>query len=181
MIGSDIAKRYARALFDIAQKEDKIEVIYGELKGFSSVLKESGDLSEFFANPVFDNSDKSAVIGDILDKIGMSTTTSNFLMLLVDKRRVDILEQIEECYQRYMDNVLNKVRVGVKTAFPLSSELSARIRKQMEGLTGKNVEMVIDEDPSLLGGVVIGVGDTLYDGSVKAQLNDIRGLIREEM
>ncbi len=181
MIGSDIAKRYARALFDIAQKEDKIEVIYGELKGFSSVLKESGDLSEFFANPVFDNSDKSAVIGDILDKIGMSTTTSNFLMLLVDKRRVDILEQIEECYQRYMDDVLNKVRVGVKTAFPLSSELSARIKKQMEGLTGKNVEMVIDEDPSLLGGVVIGVGDTLYDGSVKAQLNSIRGLIGEEM
>ena len=181
MTGSDIAKRYARALFDIAQKEDKIEVIYGELKGFSSILKESGDLAEFFANPVFDNSDKSAVIGDILDKIGMSTTTSNFLMLLVDKRRVDILEQIEECYQRYMDDVLNKVRVGVKTAFPLSSELSARIRKQMEGLTGKNVEMVIDEDPSLLGGVVIGVGDTLYDGSVKAQLNSIRGLIREEM
>ncbi|MBW2630302.1 MAG: ATP synthase F1 subunit delta [Deltaproteobacteria bacterium] len=181
MIGSGIAKRYARALFDIAQKEDKIEVIYGELKGFSSVLKESGDLSEFFANPVFDNSDKSAVIGDILGKIGMSTTASNFLMLLVDKRRVDILEQIEECYQRYMDDVLNKVRVGVKTAFPLSSELSARIRKQMEGLTGKNVEMVIDEDPSLLGGVVIGVGDTLYDGSVKAQLNNIRGLIREEM
>ena len=181
MIGSDIAKRYARALFDIAQKEDKIEVIYGELKGFSSILKKSGDLAEFFANPVFDNSDKSAVIGDILDKIGMSTTTSNFLMLLVDKRRVNILEQIEECYQRYMDDVLNKVRVGVKTAFPLSSELSARIRKQMEGLTGKNVEMVIDEDPSLLGGVVIGVGDTLYDGSVKAQLNDIRGLIRKEM
>ena len=181
MIGSDIAKRYARALFDIAQKEDKIELIYGELKGFSSILKESGDLSEFFANPVFNNSDKSAVIGDILDKIGMSTTTSNFLMLLVDKRRVDILEQIEECYQRYMDDVLNKVRVGVKTAFPLSSELSARIRKQMEGLTGKNVEMVIDDDPSLLGGVVIGVGDTLYDGSVKAQLNNIRGLIREEM
>ena len=181
MIGSDIAKRYARALFDIAQKEDKIEVIYGELKGFSSILKKSGDLAEFFANPVFNNSDKSAVIGDILDKIGMSTTTSNFLMLLVDKRRVDILEQIEECYQRYMDDVLNKVRVGVKTAFPLSSELSARIKKQMEGLTGKNVEMVIDEDPSLLGGVVIGVGDTLYDGSVKAQLNDIRGLIREEM
>jgi len=181
LIGSDIAKRYARALFDIAQKEDKIEDIYGELKEFSSILKKSEDLAEFFANPVFDNSDKSAVIGDILDKISMSTTTSNFLMLLVDKRRVDVLEQIEECYQRYMDDVLNKVRVGVKTAFPLSSKLSTRIRKQMEGLTGKNVEMVIDEDPSLLGGVVIGVGDTLYDGSVKAQLNDIRGLIREEM
>jgi len=107
LIGSDIAKRYARALFDIAQKEDKIEDIYGELKEFSSILKKSEDLAEFFANPVFDNSDKSAVIGDILDKISMSTTTSNFLMLLVDKRRVDVLEQIEECYQRYMDDVVN--------------------------------------------------------------------------
>jgi len=85
----------------------------------------------------------------------MSTTTSNFLNLLVDKRRIDILEQIEECYQKYMDDVLNKVRVGVKTAFPLSNELSARIKKQMEGMTEKNVEMVVDEDPSLLGGVVI--------------------------
>ena len=181
MIGSDIAKRYARALFDIAREEDKIEVIYGELEGFSSMLKESKGLAEFFANPVFDSSDKSAVIKDILDKIGMSITTSNFLMLLVDKRRIDVLEQIKECYQRYMDDVLNKVRVGVKTAFPLSSELSVRIKKQMEGLTGKNVEMVVDEDPSLLGGVVIRVGDTLYDGSVKSQLNNMRELIREEM
>jgi len=181
LIGSDIAKRYTRALFDIAQKEDKIEVIYNELKGFSSILKESPDLAEFFVNPVFDTSDKSAVIGSILDKVGMSTTTSNFLNLLVDKRRIDILEQIEECYQKYMDDVLNKVRVGVKTAFPLSNELSARIKKQMEGMTEKNVKMVIDEDPSLLGGVVIGIGDTLYDGSVRAQLNSIRELIREEM
>ena len=181
MIGSNIAKRYARALFDIAQKEDKIEIIYGELKGFSSILKENTELADFFANPVFEDSDKSAVIGNILDKIGMSTTTSNFLMLLVDKRRTDILEQIEECYRKYMDNILNKVRVNIKTAFPLSSKLATRIKKQMEGLTKKNIEIVVDEDPSLLGGVVIGVGDTLYDGSVKAQLNDISGLIKEEM
>jgi len=93
-------------------------------------LKESPDLAEFFVNPVFDTSDKSAVIGSILDKVGMSTTTSNFLNLLVDKRRIDILEQIEECYQKYMDDVLNKVRVGVKTAFPLSNELSARIKNR---------------------------------------------------
>ncbi|MCK4534154.1 MAG: ATP synthase F1 subunit delta [Syntrophobacterales bacterium] len=181
MIGSDIAKRYARALFDIAREEDRIEAIGGELDGFSSILKENGNLVEFFANPVFSCPDKAAVMGDILDKADMSATTSNFLKLLVDKGRTDILEQIEECYRKYMDDVLNKVRVSVKTAFPLSSELSVRIKKQMEGLTGKNVEMVVDEDPSLLGGVVIGVGDTLYDGSVRAQLNNMRELIREEM
>jgi len=181
LIGSDIAKRYARALFEIAREEDAIETIYGELEGFSSLLEKSEDLVEFFANPVFDNSDKAAVMGDILKKVRMSVTASNFLKLLVDKGRIGALGEIEECYRRYMDDVLNKVRVDVKTAFPLSSELSGRIRKQMEGLTGKNIEMVIDEDPSLLGGVVIGVGDTLYDGSVRAQLNSIRELIKEDM
>ncbi|MDD5723062.1 MAG: ATP synthase F1 subunit delta [Syntrophales bacterium] len=181
MIGSDIAKRYAKALFDIAREEDAIEAIYEELKGFSSLMEGSADLAEFFANPVFDSSDKAAVMGNILNKAKVSGITSNFLKLLVDKRRIDALGQIKECYRRDMDNVLNNVRVDVKTAFPLSNKLSARIKKQMKGLTGKNVEMVIDEDPSLLGGIVIGVGDTLYDGSVRAQLNSIRELIREEM
>ncbi len=181
MIGSDIAKRYARALFDIAREEGAIEAIYAELKEFSSMLRESRDLADFFANPVFDSSDKSAVVVEILKKIEVSVTTSNFLRLLVDKKRIAVLGQIEDCYRRYMDEVLNKVRVNVKTAFPLSSDLSARIKEQMEGMTGKNVEMVISEDPSLLGGVVIGVGDTLYDGSVRAQLNSIRELIKEDM
>ena len=181
MIGSEIAKRYARALFEIAREEDAIEAIYGELEGFCSLLAENADLAEFFANPVFDSSDKTAVIGEILKKVKASVTTSNFLKLLVEKRRIDALGQIEECYRRYMDDVLSKVRVDVKTAFPLSSELSARIKEQMEGLTGKNIEMVVDEDPSLLGGIVIGVGDTLYDGSVRAQLNSIRELIKEDM
>ncbi len=181
MIGTDIAKRYARALFDIAREENTIEAIYDELKGFSSLLAQSADLAEFFANPVFDSSDKAAVMKDILEKVKMSSTTSNFLKLLVDKRRIDALGQIEECYRKYMDDVLNNVRVDVKTAFPLSNKLSARIKEQMEGMTGKNVEMVVDEDPSLLGGVVIGVGDTLYDGSVRAQLNSIRELIKEDM
>jgi len=181
LIGSDIAKRYARALFDIAREENAIEAIYDELKGFSSLLAGSADLTDFFANPVFDSADKAAVMGEIIKEIKASVTTSSFLKLLVDKRRINAIGQIEECYRRYMDEVLNKVRVEVKTAFPLSKELSDRIKKQMEGMTGKNVDMVINEDPSLLGGVVIGVGDTLYDGSVRAQLNSIRGLIKEDM
>jgi F-type H+-transporting ATPase subunit delta len=77
--------------------------------------------------------------------------------------------------------VLNKARVNVKTAFPLSNDLAAQIKKIMEGLTKKEVEMVIEQDPSLIGGIVVKVGDTLYDGSVKAQLNKIRELLGEEI
>jgi len=181
LIGSDIAKRYAKALFEIARGEEKIEAIYSELKSFSSVLEENENLREFFANPIFDQFDKKVVITEILEKISVSVITSNFLKLLVDKKRIDILDEIEVCYEKYMDDALNKARVSLKTAFPLSDALSEKIQKQLESLTGKNVEMIIDEDPSLLGGVVIGIGDTLYDGSVKAQLRSIRELIREEM
>ncbi len=79
-----------------------------------------------------------------------------------------------------MDEALKKVRVQVKTAFPLSVELSGGLAKSLENLTGKQVEMTVEEDPSLLGGIVVKVGDTLYDGSIKSQLNNIRNLLGEE-
>ena len=68
----------------------------------------------------------------------------------------------------------------MKTAFPLTGELSSRLQKGLEGLTGKRVEMTLQEDPTLLGGIVVRVGDTLYDGSIRTQLGNIRNLVGEE-
>lgn len=181
MIGSDIAKRYARALFEIARDENTLEQTYNELRMFSAVLEENENLQEFLANPIFDLPDKKAVVVEILDKINISIMAANFLKLLVDKRRIDILPDVEASYLRYIDDVLNKARVSVKTAFPLSEDLSDQIKNQLENLTGKTVEVAIEEDPSLVGGIVVGIGDTLYDGSIRAQLANIRELIREEM
>jgi len=181
LIGSDIAKRYARALFEIARDENTLEQTYNELRMFSAVLEENENLQEFLANPIFDLPDKKAVVVEILDKINISIMAANFLKLLVDKRRIDILPDVEASYLRYIDDVLNKARVSVKTAFPLSEDLSDQIKNQLENLTGKTVEVAIEEDPSLVGGIVVGIGDTLYDGSIRAQLANIRELIREEM
>ncbi len=181
MIGSDIAKRYARALFEIARDENTLEQTYNELRMFSAVLEENENLQEFLANPIFDLPDKKAVVIEILSKLEISIMAANFLKLLVDKRRIDILPDVEASYLKYIDDVLNKARVRVKTAFPLSEDLSDQIKNQLENLTGKTVEVVIEEDPSLVGGIVVGIGDTLYDGSIRAQLASIRELIREEM
>jgi len=178
---STIAKRYARAFFDIAAEENRYEEYYGELLKFSSIVEESGDLKEFLANPIFDNDDKKAVVKTILDKISLSGIAANFLNLLADKQRIDALPDVVRCYRELMDEALKKVRVQVKTAFPLSSELSGGLAKSLETLTGKQVEMTIEEDPSLLGGVVVKVGDTLFDGSIKSQLNNIRNLLGEEV
>ena len=181
MISSNIAKRYARAFFEIAEEERQYEGYSQELGRFSAILRENKGLNEFLANPIFGQPDKKAVVETLLQKAGISPLTANFLNLLVDKRRIGILSDIEGCYRELMDDALKKVRVTVKTAFPLTGELSARLQKGLEGLTGKQVEMTVLDDQSLLGGIVVRIGDTLYDGSIKTQLNRIRNLLGEEI
>lgn len=181
MISSNIAKRYARAFFGIAREDGLYEKYYHELSLFSSIVNESNNLKELLINPVFDQAEKRAVVDALLQKIDISNVTANFLKLLVDKRRIGILPDIESCYRKLMDDALRKIRVDVRTAFPLSAELSEKLQKRMEEFTGKKVEIAILEDASLLGGIVVGVGDTLYDGSIKTQLHNIRNLLGEEI
>lgn len=181
MISSNISKRYARAFFAIAAEDQKYEVYYNELKLFSSVVEENNNLKELFLNPIFDQHEKKAVVDSILQRITVSTATANFLRLLVDKQRIGILPEIENAYRQLMDETLKRIRVNVRTAFPLSSEVSGNLQARLEEMTNKKVEMAISEDASLLGGIVIGVGDTLYDGSIKTQLRNIRNLLGEEV
>lgn len=180
MIGSTIAKRYARAFFEIAEEEKRLEAYYDELNGFLSLVDGNADLKEFLANPVFDQAEKKSVVDNIIERAKISSITANFLRLLTDKKRITILKEIVDCYREMMDESLKTVRVIVKTAFPLSEELKNKLQKGLELQTGKQVRMTIIEDPLLLGGVVVRVGDTLFDNSIKTQLNNIRNLLREE-
>ncbi|MBN1663258.1 MAG: ATP synthase F1 subunit delta [Deltaproteobacteria bacterium] len=181
MISSNIAKRYARAFFDIAGEDNQYEKYFGELQSVSSIIGGNKDLKEFLSNPIFDQSDKKVVVGQILGKVDISHMTENFINLLVDKRRIDVLPDIADSYRELMDGTLRKIQVEVKTAFPLKSDLMERLQKSLEVMTGKAVEMAVSEDASLLGGLVVKVGDTYYDGSIKTQLNNIRNLLGEEL
>jgi F-type H+-transporting ATPase subunit delta len=176
---SNISKRYARAFFEIAAKEKNLERYHTELNKFSSLISQNKALGEFLSNPIFEQENKKAVVEKLIGKLGFSGMTVNFLKLLVDKRRIDSLPDIEACYRQLMDEALKKVRVSVKTAFPLSGKMQEYINATMEKITGRKVEMTLETDPGLLGGIAIGVGDTLYDGSVKSQLNNMRNLLGE--
>ncbi len=176
---SNISKRYARAFFEIAKEEKQIELYYNELDQFASVISQNKSLKDFLANPVFEQAAKKGVVEGVIAKLKLSGMTVSFLRLLVDKKRIDILEDIVVCYCQLMDEALKKVRVNVKTAFALSDELRSLISANLEKALGKTVDMAVEQDPTLLGGVVIGVGDTLYDGSIKNQLNNMRNLLGE--
>lgn len=176
---SNISKRYARAFFEIAEGEKKLEQYYAELKQFSSIVGENKDLGGFLANPVFDQESKKKVLGQIIGRLSLSKMTINFLNLLIDKKRIDVLPDIETCYRQLMDETLRKVRVTLKTAFPLSGDMQNYIVSNLKKMTGQEVEVTVEDDKNLLGGIVIGVGDTLYDGSIKNQLNNMRNLLGE--
>jgi F-type H+-transporting ATPase subunit delta len=180
LISSDLAKRYARAFFDIAVEEGKLEEYGGELAGFTSIVAENKSLQEFLSNPIFDLKSKKTVIDDLLGRVKMSERTANLLRLLVDKQRIGMLGEMENAYRDLMDKSLKKVRVSVRTAYPLTSELEGALRVRVAEMTGKEVEMTVEDDSSLIGGLVVRVGDTLYDGSIKTQLGNIRKLLGEE-
>ncbi len=176
---SNISKRYARAFFEIAGEEKKLEQYYNELSQFSSIVAENKDLGGFLANPIFDEEAKKKVLEKIIGRLSLSKMTINFLNLLIDKKRIDVLPDIETCYRQLMDETLQKVRVTLKTAFPLSGEMQDYITSNLKKMTGQAVEVTVESDKSLLGGILIGVGDTLYDGSIKNQLNNMRNLLGE--
>jgi F-type H+-transporting ATPase subunit delta len=176
---SNISKRYARAFFEIAEEEKKLEQYYNELRQFSSIIAENKDLGGFLANPIFEQESKKKVLEKIIGKLSLSKMTINFLKVLIDKKRIDVLSDIEICYRQLMDETLQKSRVTLKTAFPLSREMQDYITVNLEKVTGRKVEVTVENDKSLLGGIVIGVGDTLYDGSIKNQLNNMRNLLGE--
>lgn len=176
---SNISKRYARAFFEIAGEEKKLEQYYNELHQFSSMMAENKDLGGFLANPIFEQDVKKSVLERIIGKMTLSPMTVNFLKLLVDKNRINVLPDIDTCYRLMMDEALQKTRVTVKTAFPLSADMQKYIMSNLKKLTGREAEVTVEDDKSLLGGIVIGVGDTLYDGSIKNQLNNMRNLLGE--
>jgi F-type H+-transporting ATPase subunit delta len=177
LITSNIARRYARAFFAVAGEENKYQEFHRELRLFATVMEDNRNLRELLSNPVYDKQDKKQVVDKVLQQLKLSLPTANFIRLLVDKRRIAGIADIEENYRKLMDDAIGISRVQVTTAFPLTSELTANLQRGLESLTGKKVEMQIDEDASLLGGVVVRVGDKLYDGSIKVQLDNMTKLL----
>jgi len=178
---SNVTRRYAQAFFDVAGEAKRYEDCYRELELFTSVMKENHNLHELLINPVFDKDDKLKVMDMVLRRLDLSLLTANFIRLLVSKRRISGIVDILEDYRKLMDEAIGIARVQVKTAFALTVELASDLQRKIESLTGKIVEMQIEEDRTLLGGVVVRIDDKLYDGSVKVQLNNMMRLLGEEI
>jgi F-type H+-transporting ATPase subunit delta len=170
LISSEIAEPYAQALLSVAQSSGQLEAIGTEIKSLLELLENSPDLRDFIANPVIREEAKKGVILQVMGS-NANPYLANFMMLLVDKRRLQFLEPVCQQYLALARAMTNTVLAEVSAATELNESQKQTVIDKVKTLTGANVvELKTKVDVSLIGGVVIKVGSQVFDASIRGQL-----------
>lgn len=169
-----VARRYGTALADVVLKTGETEVVKAELKMWEEMIVSKSDLHSAFKNPAIAHLDKERVLESLIAKVGPSKTTANFLRVLLRNNRITEIHEINDKFTSVIEERSGRVSAGVVTARELSDSQKQELRSNLEKLTGKQVQMVFDIDQNIIGGVVTRVGSTIYDGSVKTQLENLK-------
>ena len=179
MIKESIARKYAKALIEIA-KEDKKEELYGEeLSSFYDYLTKNDKIWSLLTSPIDVLAKKRVALEDILSVTKFSEVTANFLRILMEKDRIVIIGEIIDAYKKFFDDSKSLVRANIVSATELTKTQIKEITKALSGVVGKDVVCGITVDPSIIGGVIAYVGDLVFDGSVKTQLEHIRDNLKK--
>jgi F-type H+-transporting ATPase subunit delta len=173
---SAVAKRYADALADVVTESGstlRADQAVEELRAFDDALRISSELREILSTPAAPVGRKKAVVGRIAEVLELSRVTRNFLFVLIDHRRIQLLADIIQTFELTVDERLGFARAEVTAAMELSERQRASLAKELEQLTGKRIRMRFAIDSGLIGGLVARIGSTVYDGSVRGQLNSL--------
>jgi F-type H+-transporting ATPase subunit delta len=174
MSGGSLARRYAKALMEIGTEDGSYQRIGQDVSSMAKAIAASAELHEILSNPVFPRDDREKIVMAILQRIGASKTTINFSKLLLDRERMNILPDIHRELSAMIDEKSGQVTAEVSSAVPLTPMQQNELKSALESVSGKKIQIVTKEDPSLLGGVVARVGDLVYDGSLRTQLQELR-------
>jgi F-type H+-transporting ATPase subunit delta len=170
LIVSLVAKRYARALVAIAQAHNRLAETGDQLKSFARLIEQTPELKALLDNPSVSHGFKQELLIDLTRRTRTGSLETNFLRLLLEKGRLHDLANIVALYETLAEEAQNRLRVHVKTAFPLTPALLEEVRQRFAQYTSK--EIVIDQeiDPELIGGIVAQMGSLVLDGSIRNEL-----------
>ena len=176
-----VAKRYARALLDIGVEGSNYAAIQRQVRDIADLYAGSAPLRAIVANPGVSLDERRKVVDQIVQRAQLAGMVRNFMMLLLDNDRFDHVGGIADELDDMVDVHAGNVRAHVTTASPLKDSQVAVIKAAIAKMTGKNVLLDTAVDPDIVGGVVTRVGSTVYDGSVRSQLQTIRDSILKEV
>jgi F-type H+-transporting ATPase subunit delta len=174
------ALRYARALFDVALKEGDPEAVKRDLAAVTELIQQHEDLHKALSNPALPVPRKRAIVDALLSRAeGLSPIVARLLGLLADRDRLALLPDLLAAYGHRLRQHQQIVQADVTTALPLAEDRTRALQASLATATGKQVTIATRVDPSILGGVVARIGSTVYDGSVKRQLEKLKEKLSE--
>jgi len=175
MAATSVASRYARALADVVQ-EQKLDAdgTGAELASLLAMLDSSPDLKKVWENPSIPAPQKRALLDAIAQRSGLTKQVRNFVAVMIDHRRITMLPQAAQEFRAEMNRRLGFVDADVTSARPLGDDERRELEASIGKSVGSSVRATYNTDPGLLGGTMVRIGSTIYDGSVKGQLERIR-------
>lgn len=178
MLKGAVAGRYAEALYEIAVADKMVDKLESELRAVVKILQSEPDLLKVLYHPRIIAAEKKDVLKALFGG-KISEVAMNFLCLLVDRQREAYLAGIIEVFVDYANQARNIINVEVVSAVELNKEDRKRLVKTLGKMTGKEVRVDYSVDPSLMGGILVRIGDRVIDGSVKARLKSLREHLRQ--
>jgi F-type H+-transporting ATPase subunit delta len=180
MVNVSIARRYARALLDVATESGRSDAVAEQLTAIAGSLAQNRELEDVLFNPAYSREQRSRVLEALMGALGkVEPVLANTLRLLGERNRLGYLPDISRLFRDMADAQAGRLRGHVTSAVPLSADALKLLSEQLKTLTQRNVVLESRVDPKVLGGVAAQVGSTLYDGTLRTQLEQMRRQLKQ--
>jgi len=165
--------KYARALAEVAGESGTTEEVRADLEAFREAFQLHRELRDVLFNPTIPLVVKRDIVAALARRMNWNSSLVNFLFVVLEHSRLHLLDEFAEAYQEVLDERAGIARVKVKSSHALGQEEKKRLQKAMAALAGKDVKLTYTVDDTLLGGVVLQVGSTVYDGTIRSRLEEL--------
>lgn len=176
---SSASKRFAKALIEVGKEENSWDRYGKELRSVLAIFGGNPEIEKALLNPMYKLEDRLSLVEGVAASAGLSAEVAKFLGILVRTRNLRFLDEVVAAYSAYEDELAGRIRASVDAPTELPPPLVEEIRKKLSSLTGKDVVLTCNYNPLLLGGLVLKIGNTILDGSLKTQLELMKEKILE--
>lgn len=176
---SGVSGRYATALFELARDEKSVDSVRADLDRFEGMLADSADLKRLVRSPVFSAESQSRALASVLDKAEISGVAAKFLKVLTANRRLFAVADVIRAFRALVAKFKGEATADVTVAEPLSDKNLDALKTALKSVTGKDVALNVNVDPSIIGGLVVKLGSRMVDSSLRTKLNSIKHAMKE--
>ena len=176
---SGVSGRYATALFELARDEKSIDAVKADLEKFEALLDDSADLRRLVRSPVFSAEMQSRALAAVLDKAGIGGISAKFLKVLTANRRLFAVREVVMAFRTLVARFKGEATADVTVAEKLSDKNLDALKAALKAVSGKDVDLNVKVDPSIIGGLIVKLGSRMVDSSLRTKLNSIKNAMKE--